>query len=202
MLPFRPSLPCAVGLRNVKGATEAGTACTMIAADGNRATSCFEKWRIRDTSKTYDYYVYDRWGAGVPGSGSGATEVAIRSRQRRGTEGSIASLLDYWPGEGGDACNLANGTGSTQLGFGGGIADFSATFPIASCVATDMSADTRDFSMMSQWKGRGAGAGAAGTRSSQFYVKLRTWQGKAPVMDDYLWTSFGRTSALQKSGRQ
>lgn len=178
------------GLRNVKGATETGTACTMIAAYGNRATSCFEKWRIRDTTKTNDYYVYDRWGAAEPGSGSGATEVTIRSRQRRGTEGSIASLLDYWPGAGGKVCDLAKGTGSIQLGR---LADFSATFPIASCAATDMSVNARDFSMMSQWKGQGAGAGAAATRSSQFYVTLRTWQGKAPEMADYIWTSFTRS---------
>jgi hypothetical protein len=61
-----------------------------------------------------------------------------------------------------------------------------------------MNVDARTFSMMSQWKGHGAGAAAA--RSSQFFLALRTWQGKAPEMADYVWTSFGRSSVWRKSG--
>jgi hypothetical protein len=189
-----PSLPPGMGMNafyTVKGASFMSSDCITVTVNGNRATSCYEKYRITETSSgvhssTENWYSYNRWGTGHPSSVNNINEVTIRSRPWSGYKSRINGMPRYWPTSGGDIC--PGSSSSVTVGYGG----FSATLPIDTCTQTDIDPDTSNFSMMSQWKYTGALCPSApkSARSAQFNIVLRTKEGLAPIMADYIWTAY------------
>lgn len=167
---------------NVRNGTRVGGTCTSVSANGNRATSCYEKWKLAP-SNGLDRWAYDRWGTGVPAGGWKPTEVTLRSRPWSGTLSRLRQFNDYWPRGGGNVCPGGNPVAS--IGYGG----FSASIPISQCQVTTVDPNASAFSMMSKWLSPSI-VSSTTAKSSDFAVILSTTQGQTLTMADYIWTSY------------
>lgn len=165
------------------GGTYQSGNCVSSSTYGDTVTSCFEKYKINNTSSNRYRWAYNRWGTGDPnGSGHRISEITIRSRPWAGTAGNVAALNDYYPRGGGDICP-GSGT-SVSVGYAG----FSATMPLQNCAITDVSPNATAKSMMSQWIGAYTGT----SKSTDFNMFLSTFQPADLVMADYIWGNFSR----------
>lgn len=166
------------------GDRRGGHCSTYTHEDGHKMTSCWEKWKLVESSTTRDNWVYNRWGTALA-RGDGfwhnytVKELTLRSRPWSGTKGRVAALVDYWPSAPGQQC--AQGA---SVGIGVGV--FSATLPFNSCDGTDTFANANTFELSSTWEG--SNGTSAGNNAA---IALQTWAGKELVMADYTWATFG-----------
>lgn len=178
------ALPPGMGMaafQNASGGSRISGSCTSVIANGDRATSCYEKWKIQ-SDNGFDRWAYNRWGTGDPGDGNWITEVTIRSRPWNGTQGRLRQFNDFWPRSGGNVCG-----GSGSAGFGG--FGFSATIPIQNCSISDIQPNAAEFSMASKWLA--GNVAPRYTKAVDFALILSTAAGQSLVMADYIWSSYG-----------
>ncbi len=160
------------------GTYQNGT-CTTASSFGDTATSCFEKYKINNTTNNRWRWAYNRWGTGDPqGSTHKINEITIRSRPWSGTASDVAALNDYQPRSGGNICTSGGEISVSYAGFG-------AKLPIDNCDQTDVSPNATAKSMMAQWTGSYTGI----AKSAQFMMFLSTYNTDL-TMADYIWTNF------------
>lgn len=172
-------------LSNVtNGGRQGGHCSTYTHSVGHKFTTCWEKWKLVESSETRDHWVYNRWGtAQARGDGFlhkySVKELTLRSRPWSGTKSRVAALVDYWPSSPSGQCS--NGA-STTISYG----IFSATLPFNSCSATNTFANANTFELESKWQGN-----AESTAGNNAAIALQTWAGQVLEMADYTWATFG-----------
>jgi hypothetical protein len=177
------------GLAKPKNGKKVGGTCSTVTAHSHRLTQCYEKWKASDSSKTYDAWVYNRWGtATARGDGLlhvyNVKELTLRTRPWKGYRDRLASMTDYWPHSGSEVCR---NQGSVTVNAGA----FSATLPFGSCSQSTILENATAISMGMQWKGS-----AKSQVATDYAFAVNSWAGRTPIFADYGWAEFGDTQTI------
>ena len=112
--------------QNAAGGNYINGSCASTTTTGGTATSCFEKYKLKQNSSTRDHFYYGRWATATGASNAWTpTQIDIRSRPHKNNT-SIATMSNYWPKAGQNVC-AGGGT------FGFSASGFSISIPIQQC---------------------------------------------------------------------
>ncbi|MFG1995014.1 hypothetical protein ACGFJ7_34070 [Actinoplanes sp. NPDC048988] len=172
------------GLASPKGGTFLKGNCTTTAAKGNKLTSCYEKYKLKTSTSTRDYYYYGRWGTAVGKDcrlclDPKPTRIDLRSKTWSGSQGAgFGALVAYWPKAGVKNCT-DHTIEISILSFGGKI-------PIQDC--DEINPDPGNTSMRVIYD-QGATFGGR-THGVDMGFAYSTFKGKNPQLADYSYAKF------------
>ena len=181
------------GLASAKGGTFVQSYCTTTSKNSNKLTSCFEKYKLKTSTSTRDYYYYGRWGTAVGKDCTPAcldhkpTRIDLQSRPWSGSQG-FAAVAGYWPKSGVKHCD-DHTIEISILGFGGKM-------PIQDC--DEITPDPGNTSMRVIYdQGKLFSGRAHGVDMGFAYS---TFKGKNPSLADYSYAKFCKGSYANCEG--
>ena len=173
------------GLASPKGGKFLSGYCSTTSKFGDKLTSCYEKYKIKTSTSTRDYYYYGRWATAVGDENCALcfdaipTRIDIRSRPWSGSAGAgFAALVDYWPRAGVKSCN----DHTIEIS----VKDFSGKIPIQDC--EEINPDPGTTSMRVIYDQGKVFSGR--TRGVDMGFAYSTLKGKNPQLADYSYAKF------------